>query len=291
MEIKTRSKQTEFNVAKPKDYEDESNYKTNYLRQGTGTPAVLIHGLAASLHDWDSLIPKLAGAGFDACAVDLLGHGDSFKPAQLDEYTINNVYAHIDNWIRNLFPNEPFFMVGHSLGGYLALIYAIQNPGRIKGLVLVNPYYSLGQMSGFLRMVFRHPLLDTTLIRMTPYWLFRILIDLTSFQWSIKLRKHHNLPEEIRIQTALDYKRAAPGIYNIPRTMIELKDQLSSVSIPILIIWGENDRTLNPSSFSKLAKELVNAAAFPMSSCGHVPHQCDPFTFNKLVMDFFEKHR
>lgn len=263
----------------------------NFLRKGSGNPAILIHGLAASLHDWDYLVPDLASAGFDACALDLLGHGDSYNPARLNDYNIQNVYAHLLHWIDSLFPFEPVFLVGHSLGGYLALMHAIWNPHRIKGLVLVNPYYSMGQMSGFLRMIFRHPLFNTAFIRITPYWLFRILIDLTSLELGLKYRQRHNLSKEVRIQTALDYKRAAPGIYNIPRTLVELYDQLSELTIPTLVVWGENDRTLDPSSFNKLAKVLPKAISLPMPTCGHVPHQCDSITFNKLVLDFLIEHR
>jgi len=263
----------------------------NFSRQGSGSPAILIHGLAASLHDWDYLIPDMVNAGYDTCALDLLGHGDSYSPPKLDAYTIQNVYSHLLDWIDSLFPREPVFLIGHSLGGYLALLHAIQNPQRVKGIVLVNPYYSLKQMSGFLRLIFRHPLLDTTFIRLTPYWLFRILIDLTSLQLGIKYRQRHNLPEEVRIQTALDYKRAAPGIYNIPRTMVELKEQISELTIPTMIIWGEQDHTLNPSSFAKLAKVLPNVTSSPMPTCGHVPHQCDSSTFNKLVINFLVKHQ
>ena len=271
-------------------FEQPLSQIVNYSRQGIGDPVILIHGLAASYHDWDYLIPELITAGFDSCALDLLGHGDSYGPSRLDDYTIQNVYSHLLYCIDTLFPREPAFLIGHSLGGYLALIHAIRYPQRVKGIVLVNPYYSLTQMSGFLRLIFRHPLLDTTFIRLTPYWLFRILIDLTSLQLGIKYRQHHYLPEEVRIQTAHDYKRAAPGIYNIPRSMVELKE-LSRINNPIMIIWGEQDRTLDPSSFAELVSVLPNAISSPMPTCGHVPHQCDSEAFNKLVVEFLLNHR
>ena len=47
----------------------------NYVKEGDGPPVILIHGLAASLHDWDDLIPELAANGYSAYAPDLLGHG------------------------------------------------------------------------------------------------------------------------------------------------------------------------------------------------------------------------
>ena len=70
------------------------NPKVNYVQQGTGSPVILVHGLAASLHDWDALLPELASAGYAAYALDLLGHGESFKPLARTEYTVESVFAH-----------------------------------------------------------------------------------------------------------------------------------------------------------------------------------------------------
>jgi pimeloyl-ACP methyl ester carboxylesterase len=263
----------------------------NFVRTGSGTPAILVHGLAASLHDWDDLIPDLAGSGFEVCALDLLGHGDSYIPARLADYNVQHVHDHFRDWLDSLFPDEPVLLVGHSLGGYLALMHALRNPQRVKALVLVNPFYSLDQVSTFLRLVFRRPLSTTTFIRLTPYWLFRKVIDLTSLELGLRHPQHYLLTEQVRKQTALDYKRAAPGIFNIPCTLVELKDQFSGLNIPILVVWGENDHTLDPASFAKLAQLLPNASLAPIASAGHVPHQSDFKTFNKLVLDFIAKYR
>jgi pimeloyl-ACP methyl ester carboxylesterase len=258
----------------------------NYQCSGSGTPVILIHGLAASLHDWDYLIPDLVSAGFETCAVDLLGHGDSYCPSGLGEYTVQNVYSHLQTLIGSLFPTEPVFLIGHSLGAYLALMHGLINPSRIKGLILVNPYFSKNQISVILRFIFRYPLSNTTLIQLTPYWLFRSIIDLTSLEFGLKYRYRYNLPEQVRVQTATDYKRAAPGIYNIPRTMVDLEDQFSRISFPTLLVWGQNDRTLNPLSFNKLTLLIPNIKTTPIPNCGHVPHQSEPAIFNPLVMDF-----
>ena len=54
--------------------------KINYVQAGEGAPVIMLHGLAASLHDWDALLPALARAGYAGYALDILGHGDSAKP-------------------------------------------------------------------------------------------------------------------------------------------------------------------------------------------------------------------
>jgi pimeloyl-ACP methyl ester carboxylesterase len=97
------------------------------------------------------------------------------------------------------------------------------------------------------------------------------------------------LPEHISYQTALDYKRASSGIYNIPRTLPSMDLDLSRLYQPTLLLWGGRDQTLAPSSFPQLAKSLpnvVNTHILPI--CGHVPHQCHPETFNPYVMKFLK---
>jgi len=74
----------------------------NFTRRGAGAPVIMIHGLAASLHDWDFLIPDLVAAGYEACALDLLGHGESYKPARLEDYNAENVFNHLSTWIESL---------------------------------------------------------------------------------------------------------------------------------------------------------------------------------------------
>jgi len=258
----------------------------NYICQGEGAPVVMIHGLAASLHDWDFLTPPLVNSGYQACALDLLGHGESAHPPRIEDYTAENVFLHMAAWVETLGLREPAVLVGHSLGGYLALDYALRFPSYVKALILVNPFYSTRQLSSFLQLIFRRQLLNTSLIERTPYWLFRAAIDVTSLHFGSGGDGIHTLPEVVRIQTALDYKRADPGIYNIPRTMRDLTVDLPRVSAPTLVIWGARDQTLAPASFPELVRLLPNARGETLVSCGHVPHQCHAAQFNCLVMDF-----
>src|SRR5262245_20239709 len=118
----------------------------NFIQHGTGTPVVLVHGIAASLHDWDELIPELTENGYASHALDLLGHGDSPK---LDShaYQIDWMVEHFDGWMRSLNLTELAIIIGHSLGGYIALDYARRFPNLARGLVLVNPFYSRSQLN------------------------------------------------------------------------------------------------------------------------------------------------
>ena len=81
-------------------------HTANYVQQGTGTPVIMIHGIAASLHDWDELIPELTKNGYASYALDLLGHGDSPKPNSR-AYQMDWMFEHFMNWIRSLRLTQP----------------------------------------------------------------------------------------------------------------------------------------------------------------------------------------
>ena len=143
-----------------------------------------------------------------------------------------------------------------------------------------------------MRIAFRRKLINTTLFDHMPYRLFRFFVDMTSINFHMGRRETHVLPEHIRYQTALDYTRAASGIYNIPRSLPNLTPDLSRIQQPTLLLWGNRDQSLDPESFSKVEEELPNVVAshsFPI--CGHVPHQCHPDEFNPHVMKFLNDLR
>ena len=256
----------------------------NYVQQGTGAPVILIHGLAASLFDWSELIPELAGTGYAAYALDLLGHGKSCKPDKLDDYTVENVFTHFSSWIDSLRLDEPLILVGHSLGGYLAIQYALRRPKRVRALVLADPFYSLNQLPFFLRLYYIRPLVSAMMFQRTPEWLIRGVVDLTS----LSIRNGYALPKDVRTQTAADYKRAHPGIFNILHSIQDLTPCLHTVSQPTLVLWGEHDQTLAPALFTKILKEIPISRGFPIHGAGHVPHQSHSADFNRRVLEFLE---
>jgi pimeloyl-ACP methyl ester carboxylesterase len=255
----------------------------NFVREGEGAPVILIHGLAASLYDWKDLLPDLAAAGYAGYALDLLGHGESHKPAHLEEYSVENVFDHFSLWLDSLKCSEPLTFIGHSLGGYLALEYALRYPERVRALVLVDPFYSLDQLPPLLRLRYKGPLINATMIQRTPEWMFRLAIDITS----LSIRNGHILPDDVRAQTAADYKRAHPGIFNIPTTIRDILPLVHHLKVPALVIWGSRDQTLAPASFTRLATTLPNGRTAAIKA-GHVPHQSHPAEFNRHVLEFLQ---
>jgi pimeloyl-ACP methyl ester carboxylesterase len=156
-------------------------------------------------------------------------------------------------------------------------------------LALVNPFYDIKQLSPAIQSPFLRKLLSARVVDLTPYWIYRIFVDLSSFNFYIGERETHNLPEHIRYQTALDFKRASSGIYNIVHTLPNLTSDLKRIQQPTLLIWGKRDQTLAPDSYPHLETLLPNiVSSHAMPLCGHVPHQCHPDIINPYVMKFLK---
>ena len=259
----------------------------NFVHQGKGPPVIMIHGVAASLHDWDDLVPELANDGYASYALDLLGHGDSPK---LDSraYQMDWLFEHFSSWMKSLRLTQPAILVGHSMGGYLALEYARRVSAWTRGLVLVNPLYSLRQLPALLRRTYRRPHLSSFIVERTPQWIFRMIVDMTSMAIGHSRSALHSLPERVRAQTALDYARTAPGVYHVPNTGEDLTPHLPSISFPTLVVWGDRDQTLSPASFPKLVSAMPRAVGKSIHA-GHVPHQSNPEEFNQMVKEFLRE--
>jgi proline iminopeptidase len=260
-----------------------SDQAINFIRQGDGAPVILVHGVAASVFDWIDLSPELVSAGYATYALDLLGHGKSVKPKDLKEYNVNRIFGHFETWVRSLKLDSPLILVGHSLGGYLAIEFALRFPEKVRALVMVDPFYSLDQLSPLLRLHYKRPLINLGMISYAPEWLIRLSIELTA----LFIRNGYITPQtkEGRAQTAQDYKRASPGIYNILSTTRDLTPDLPKVMAPTLVAWGKHDQTLSPRFFEKMVAAMPNAQTAEIDS-GHVPHQSHPHELNRQVLAF-----
>lgn len=105
------------------------------VRSGAGRPIVMIHGLGTSAATWDACAAALAEQ-FEVIAVDLLGHGESPVPDDPAEYTRDGALDDLDALLDSL--DQPAVLVGHSLGGYLALAHAATRPGVARGIAVLN---------------------------------------------------------------------------------------------------------------------------------------------------------
>lgn len=253
--------------------------KTNFIITGEGAPVILVHGMAASLHNWDYLTPELVEAGYQVFALDLLGHGDSYKPEHHRNYNYREVYLHLENWITSLKLDKPALLCGHSLGGSLCLFYTRKHHEKVRGLVLIDPLYSQKQISFGMRLVNVFPKATASSLHLAPIWLIN---NLVGWQADSLQRINHRT----RAQIAADYKRASPNIVYITQTIPDLTPNLADINSKTLVVWGEKDLTLKPTSFPHMVRTLPQAWGVPLAKCGHLPHLGKPGVFNRLVLNF-----
>jgi pimeloyl-ACP methyl ester carboxylesterase len=110
--------------------------RLHLVRDGSGTPPIVfIHGMGSSSATWAACMSLLAG-DHEVIAMDLLGHGQSPVPEDPAAYTRDLALDDIDEVLATL--AAPAVLVGHSLGGYLALAHAATRPGVARGIVVLN---------------------------------------------------------------------------------------------------------------------------------------------------------
>ena len=264
--------------------ETTKHHYVNSMSVGKGQPVILVHGLAASLRQWDLLIPKLIEAGFSAHALDLQGHGDSAKPEEIEDYHIEAYFDQFTRWIDSLgFNGTPLSIVSHSLGAYLSLLFALRFPKRVQMLILTDPLYSPKQLSPFLRLAMRNPNPGIRILEKLPPWIFDLVL-----RWTEKTQRR--VPTLIRRQLAIDFKRASSLILYTTRTIRDITPQIPRIQVPSFVIWGKKDLTLSPRSFPRLARFLPQATSYNFPLCGHIPHLTEAAIYNQKVLDFITGH-
>ena len=110
------------------------------IDRGQGPVYVLLHGINSTGHDWDTVVTAM---GFDrrCIALDELGYGNSPKPLDID-YTVDDHADAIDYTLTDIGIDEPFTLVGYSMGGPMAVRFAAKYPQRVKRLVLISaPFF------------------------------------------------------------------------------------------------------------------------------------------------------
>jgi len=267
--------------------------RLSYRTAGNGPLLVLIHGIAGTSATWDSVIPWLAEK-YTIIAPDLLGHGESSKPE--GDYSLG-AYA---NGIRDLLEalgHDRGTLVGHSLGGGVALQYAYQFLERCERLVLVS--------SGGLGREL-HPLLRAAALpgaEVVLPWLSvageRSVGKLVRLLGGMGVRASADLEETWRSFVSLAEPGARRAFIHTVRGIIDLHGQRVSANdrlylaadLPTLIVWGARD-PLIPVLHAREAHERISGSRLEIfPEAGHFPHRDDPRRFVETLFEFLDATR
>ncbi len=116
---------------------DQIGFNVLYEGDPANPLVVLIHALMANLHMWDSTVKALHEAGFSTLRYDLVGHGGTSPPPSdmVDSYHFDDFTRHIHELVERVHGKPPFATIGCSMGGVLALRYALMFPGVLKKVI------------------------------------------------------------------------------------------------------------------------------------------------------------
>jgi pimeloyl-ACP methyl ester carboxylesterase len=266
-------------------------HRLSYLRAGSGPPLLLLHGIANNCQTWADVIPRLAES-HTVIAPDLLGHGESDKPR--GDYSIA-AYANGLRDLTSVLDIEQATVVGHSLGGGIALQFAYQFPERCERLALVGSGGLGPELSAGLRAA-TLPGAELVLGALTGVsGLLRVGFQGMSRIGKVTgLQRLHDLAEAGDALLALKDVEARRAFLRTLRGVADARGQAVSAldrlylanAVPMLVIWGSRDPIV-PALHAETVRTLVPMARVEVfQGAGHWPHLDDPDRFCEVLLDF-----
>ncbi len=264
-----------------------------YRIAGSGPPVVLIHGMVNSSRHWESVALRLADS-YTVIAPDLIGHGDSATPR--GDYSLG---AHATS-IRDVLAAigvDRATIVGHSLGGGVAMQFFYQFPQRTERLVLVSSGGLGREVSPLLRSA-ALPGASTLLSLAAHPFLLSTLRDTGARLQQRGFGKGVYLRAIARALQPLEKQGAREAFLQTLRSVIDARGQrvsardrlylLSSSSMPTLIVWGERDNTIPLSHGRDAHKEIPGSRFETLPRAAHFPNLEDPDGLSAVLRDFLE---
>ena len=269
------------------DYVTIKGCRIRYLMKGTGSPVLLIHGLGEFLETWWYNISPLS-KHYRVYAIDIPGHGLSDRPR--DCYTVSQCTECLLGIIDAL-QLDTVTLIGHSLGGAIAINTTATAPQRVANLVLVD---SAG-LSNDVPLAFR--------LTTVPYlgdMAMKLAWRFLSEQSVKRLFRNSSLVSKETLATVLKVAQG-PGIdaamlrilrYNVGliRTHNEslMLDKLPMIKVPTLLLHGAEDRVFSVEHATHAYNLIPNANLVVFPKCGHSPHIEKPAKFNDTTIKFLE---
>jgi pimeloyl-ACP methyl ester carboxylesterase len=269
-------------------------HRVSYRQGGDGPVLLLLHGVTNSSATWEPVAPALAER-FTLVAPDLLGHGDSATPR--GDYSLG-AHASGARDVLTALGIERATIVGHSLGGGVAMQFAYQFPERCERLVLVSSG-GLGREVHLLLRAAALPGADYVLPALTSAGLLGVGRGVGSVLRRLRLAPDGDLALLAEGFASLDNGGSRQAFLHTVRSVIEPSGQRVSAHdrlglaelLPSLIVWGGKDSII-PVEHGEAAHEAMPGSRFEVfPGAGHMPHAADPERFASLLIEFCETTR
>jgi pimeloyl-ACP methyl ester carboxylesterase len=265
-----------------------------YRIAGSGPAVVLIHGMLNSSSHWQSVAMNLA-RDHTVLAPDLIGHGDSAAPR--GDYSLGAHAASIRD-LMSAVGIERASIVGHSLGGGVAMQFFYQFPQRVERLALISSGGLGREVSPTLRTAALPGFSALLSMTIRP----RLLAGMAASGHRLRQRgigAGVYLQAIARALRPLENADARQAFLQSLRSVIDVRGQRVSAtdrlylleSMPTMIVWGERDHTI-PLAHGRRAHQAIPHSYFhTLANAAHFPHLEDPHGLSELLREFIQGTR
>ena len=246
-------------------------YGYQYLDEGPATalpPVILLHGLLGEVTNWAATVGALARQGYRVL-VPVLPVYD--LPA--NQSNLQGLLAYVRGFVEAQCL-QSVALAGNSLGGHIALLYALHGPESVAALILSGSSGIYEVETGTTTVRRR----DRNYIRERAALTFYDPVHVTDEL----VEKSYNLVNDST--RALRLLKLARSLQSETIT-----DQLSQIDVPTQLIWGRNDRLTPPNVAEVFLQRLPRAELHFIDRCGHAPMIERPEAFNRLALAFLHK--
>lgn len=264
-----------------------SGANVHFIETGKGPPILFLHGLGGSWRDWSANLPAFA-SNYRVMAMDFLGFGESDKPEV--RYSIEWLTDVVENFLQEQ-GLDRLTLVGHSMGGLVALNLASRPKSRVKKLVITDAV-GISDKAEFLAYAMSKKIMGSD-----TEWEF-----VESFLKDQFRSMADDLIEKQKPQTARDLfeslKVPIIGKPLLPMTpevqMIasifdfDIRPKLASIQQPTLILWGAKDSIASPQDASLLQTKIHASTLIIFPESGHSPMMEHPSLFNQELGKFLQ---
>jgi pimeloyl-ACP methyl ester carboxylesterase len=250
----------------------------SYSDDGPGRAVVLLHGFPLSRAMWVEQIPDV-GAMYRVIAPDLRGHGGS--PAPEGVYTMDDMADDVIQTLDSLHISEPVVLGGLSMGGYVALSLVLRYPQRVRALMLMDTQAAADSIeAAATREVTAKSVLEAGAA--TP-----IVDPMIGRLFSPLTRERR--PERVTPLREVIEQTTARGIAGALRGMAIRPDRradLARISVPTLVLVGEDDVITPPAVARSLAEAIPGAHLEVIPEAGHMAPYENPSVVNAAILIF-----
>ena len=252
---------------------------TTYVQEGKGeSPIFLLHGFDSSLMEFRRLLPQLSTEK-ETWAVDFFGFGLTDRPQEIP-VTPEAIKAHLYSFWQQMI-QRPMILLGASMGGAVAIDFALTYPETVETLVLLD---SAGMAGGPAMGKFMIPPLDRLATAFLANRKVRQKISENAY-YNRALASEDALTCSMLHLNHPDWSRALisftkSGGYNF------LSNKIGKIRQPTLIVWGERDQILGTKDAPQFEARIPNSKLVWIPESGHVPHLEKPDLTAKAISEF-----